>query len=319
MLTKQEKEFIRTNYKTMTGKDMAQVLNIKAHQVCYYIRTEVDSANVKRRNKKTQFSDKDIMYIKENYAKLSYKDIADKLGYTEKQIRGKINNLGLFKKRKFNDSYFHSIDTPIKAYFLGFIFADGWIIDKSQSSTYELGIELNSVDRYVLERLNNELGSVHNIKHYGTKNRIILGNTAHCKESDVLRIYSKKIVKDLEFQGVVPNKTKSKIHPTVSKKFFYDFLRGYIDGDGCWYTNKNLLDMHITCSLPQPLEYVQSQLKKDGINSSIYKIKEKKYRLMCYNRESILLLITKLYYSDDIFCLHRKHEKVKKYILGLTA
>lgn len=32
-------------------------------------------------------------------------------------------------RKKFNEDYFELIDTPEKAYFLGFIFADGCLID----------------------------------------------------------------------------------------------------------------------------------------------------------------------------------------------
>ena len=41
--------------------------------------------------------------MKNNYSTMSYKEIAEQIGFSERQVRGKINNMGLKKLRKFND------------------------------------------------------------------------------------------------------------------------------------------------------------------------------------------------------------------------
>lgn len=98
---------------------------------------------------KSIFTKEDIDFIKQNYSSLTYKEIGNKLGFTERQIRGKANNMGLTKLRTFNKHYFHKIDTSNKAYYVGLLFADGWIINNPKARTYECSIELQSQDRYI--------------------------------------------------------------------------------------------------------------------------------------------------------------------------
>lgn len=58
---------------------------------------------------KSIFSKEQNKYLQENYDKKSYKEIAEILGFTERQIRGRINNMGLSKTRKFDKSYFDKL------------------------------------------------------------------------------------------------------------------------------------------------------------------------------------------------------------------
>lgn len=268
---------------------------------------------------KSIFNEQQINFMKENYLTMSYKDIANILGFTERQVRGKLNNMGLTKLRKINDHYFDEIDTSLKAYFLGFIFADGWLVNNPINRNYELGMELQSEDRYILERLNKELGCQNIIYHSKPTERIIDGQLAHKGHSDYIRIYSKNIVQGLMSHGVVPNKTQKDIYPIISDEFFFDFLRGYIDGDGCFYINKNHINMHITCSSKTILEYLKKCLEYYDIGTYIYHEKDRKFRLVCCNDNSIKELVNRLYYSDDLFYLQRKYKKIKTLINGFAA
>lgn len=102
--------------------------------------------------------------------------------------------------------------------------------------------------------------------------------------------------------------------------YFLIFLRGYIDGDGCFYiSKKGNLNMNITCSSDKPLLYIQKKLHLYDITSYVYKEKENKYKLMCTNKNSIIFLIDRLYYTDDLFCLKRKYEKINIYKSGSAA
>ena len=106
------------------------------------------------------FTDEQEKFMIENYLTMSYKEIGEKLGFTERQIRGRLNNMGYTKVRKINDHYFDVIDTPLKAYLLGFIYADGWICHNEKTRNYEFGIELQASDKYILEKINTELGGL---------------------------------------------------------------------------------------------------------------------------------------------------------------
>lgn len=268
---------------------------------------------------KTIFTEEHINFMKENYTNMSYLEIANTLGFTERQVRGKINNMGLTKLRKINDNYFNKIDTPLKAYLLGFIYADGWISYNINNRTYEFGMELQSQDKYVLDCINNEIGGNNHIKHYDSKEITINGVNSIRGEMDRLRIFSKNIVFDLERHGIVKNKTKSNIYPIVNENLFFDFLRGYIDGDGCYYINNGNINVQITCSSEVPLIYIQDVLDKHQIKSSVYRESDKKYRLMCYDKNSVNNLVNCLYYADGLFCLERKYNKIKTLINGFAT
>lgn len=51
-------------------------------------------------------------FIRSNYQTMKYTTIANSLGFSERQVRGWINNHCDTKLRKFNSSYFEVIDTP---------------------------------------------------------------------------------------------------------------------------------------------------------------------------------------------------------------
>lgn len=318
-MNKEQKNFILNNYKIIEHKEICKILDIKSYQLNYFLRqNNLNDKKIRDYSTWAKFTDEDIDFIKENYLKMTYSEIGKELGFTERQIRGKINNMHLPKNRKINDDYFDEINTPLKAYFLGFIFADGWICANENPRNYEFGMELQSQDKYILEKLNEELGSQNIIYHSDPKIVDIKGQIAHSNHTDYIRVYSKHLVLGLKNNGIETNKTKKDIFPIVSNELFFDFLRGYIDGDGCYYTNKRNTYMHITCASTYPLNYIHEKLLKFNIKTSIYTEHENKHRLMCTNNDSMKLLINHLYYEDDLFCLKRKYEKIK-HLIGFAA
>lgn len=265
------------------------------------------------------FSNEQEKYIRDNYLIMNYRDIGDQLGFTERQIRGWINHNCPKKNRTINDYYFDDIDTPLKAYLLGYIYADGWVVYDVTTSTYELGMQLQSQDKYILDKINDELGGINEIYHLNPKEKVIKGTHTKSGNMDYLRVYSKHLVEALIKHGIVQNKTKSNTFPVVQQDLFFDFLRGYIDGDGCYYKDKRENTfMHITCSSIQPLLYIQSILLTYDIQTTIYSENESKHRLMCHNIANMKRLVDHLYYEDGLFCLQRKYEKIK-HLLGFAA
>ena len=320
VFTKEQEEFMLNNYLKMSNKKLTEYFNdknITIGKVQYWLSKNNLKREVSYKNNPI-FSNSDISFIKQNYDKMTYSEIADQLGFKEKQVRSKAENLGLTKTRKINDHYFDIIDNSNKAYFLGFIFADGWIINNPQKRNYEFGMELQSSDDYILYKLNNELGGLNYITKKDECYKMILGKKCHSQKMSKLRIYSKNIVKGLLSNGIETNKTQKDVCPTVNDMFFADFIRGYIDGDGCYWKYKNHYYMHITCASEKVLLYIQKRLLMFNINTKLYKENDKKYRLMCINIDDMKKLISFIYYDSNILYLTRKYEKVK-YYLGFAA
>lgn len=257
-------------------------------------------------------------FIRDNYKTKTYKEIGELLGgFTSKQVRTWASSNGLRKNRIINSDYFQEINTPLKAYLLGFIYADGWIVANYDTHNFEFAMELQSEDKYVLDKINSELGGTCMMVHSNPYEHEICGIKTISNHRDCIRVFSKQLVLDLINHGIETNKTQKDIFPIVSNDLFFDWLRGYIDGDGCFYKYKKYIYLSITCSNDTPLKYIRTKLSKYKITTSIYKEKEKKYRLMCTDTQSMSILVNYLYY-DNVFCLKRKYEKVKQ-LLGLVA
>jgi len=127
-------------------------------------------------------------------------------------------------KRKYDidQDYFKQIDSQEKAYFLGFLYADGNLSKRG----YAIKIELHPQDRNILEKLS--------IIVYGF---VKLG-VDHREKEDYLYLafYSKKIHGDLIKLGCMPDKSRKIAFPSfdiVPDHLMSHFIRGYMDGDGC--------------------------------------------------------------------------------------
>lgn len=131
------------------------------------------------------------------------------------------------KRRKYdvNDDYFEIIDTEHKAYWLGFMYADGYILSDRDT----IGISLSVKDITHIEKFKRDVSSQSPIKTYIQRSGY-KENTLYSR----LLIRSKKMKEDLIKHGVFKKKTNTLKFPKwLDKKLFPHFIRGYFDGDGC--------------------------------------------------------------------------------------
>jgi len=138
-------------------------------------------------------------------------------------------------KYSANHNYFNTIDTANKAYFLGFLYADGCILNHNKSCNLCISISLTVTDGYILEKFKKELEftgevrlkpcSQHNYKSTWIK-----------RDQKILSVTSGKLCDDLIKLGCVPCKSLILKFPTndqVPKNLMRHFIRGLFDGDGC--------------------------------------------------------------------------------------
>jgi len=141
---------------------------------------------------------------------------------------------------QLDESYFEIINTEEKAYDFGWICADGGV---DKYPTYCLQIGIAQKDKHMLVEFLNRIKSNYKIRDFFGKDKS--GNKNVPKSS--ICIYSKKMVLDLEAKGCcnVYNesiKTYNLKWPTsdiVPPHLMIHFFRGYSDGDGSFYLNKN--------------------------------------------------------------------------------
>lgn len=182
----------------------------------------------------------------------------------------------LHRKYNLNEHYFDVIDTPNKAYILGFLYADGNNgLDKSTIS-----ICLQEEDKEILERMRIELDSEKPLVFLDKSNKHDLGYTY--KNQYGLYMFSKHMCNMLCEKGVVPNKSLIATFPNfLSNKLLPHFIRGVYDGDGSVYrtikNNKN----HAVCVTITATELFCEELKR--ICKEQLNIEAKIYDASCHN------------------------------------
>ena len=215
-------------------------------------------------------------------------------------------------KFKCNENYFSSIDTEDKAYWLGFLYADGYIRDKRKHSNYSWGLTLTESDKEHLVKLNNCIESDYDIKTYRHK-KGSYNSKPYCK----LLISSPKMAKDLIKYGVKVQKTEIIEFPYfLEEGLVRHFIRGYIDGDGCitYHFNKNntITTKIGICGTKELLEGIKKYFKIEHLKLQQKRsIKERgvnNYSLEIGGNKQVLKILDHLY-GDSTIYLDRKYEK----------
>lgn len=124
------------------------------------------------------------------------------------------------RKYSFDSSFFSDINTEEKAYWLGFIVADGYLMEDG------LRIALSTKDINHLEEFKKAIKSDHPISITASNGFDV--ETSVC----VIAIYSTEIVKQLNKLGLTNNKTFDAKFPILKPELIHHFARGFFDGDG---------------------------------------------------------------------------------------
>jgi hypothetical protein len=138
---------------------------------------------------------------------------------------------GGHNRKQVNESFFSQWSSEM-AYVLGFIFADGWILNAQNSSRTNY-LSLQSSDKSLIDSIRKTMESKHRLQERKASISEIFGKKYNQAPSYRLRIGSRIMYRDLIVKGVTSNKSLDMSLPSVPEKFFPFFLRGYFDGDGC--------------------------------------------------------------------------------------
>lgn len=210
---------------------------------------------------------------------------------------------------KYNEKFFKKIDTPQKAYWLGFLYADGCVLNQKKSKILE--ISLSKVDKGHLQKFLNDLESNIQIREKKVK--------LNEKEYDVCRISvcSTYLCDCLIELGCTPRKSLTLEFPKnkVPNDLINYFILGYFDGDGCFSptkdTNTATLSFIGTYNF---LIGILNVFKDKGLVNKHTKIHKKgnAYTIYLYDKENIKRILSYLYGNKEIY-LERKYIKVKNF------
>ena len=201
---------------------------------------------------------------------------------------------------------FETIDTEEKAYWLGFLYADGSV--GSNEAKIELG--LAEQDLHQIEKFRDFIGIQNKISYRkNTKSYRFSFRSKSCKE-------------DLIKQGCVPKKSLVLQFPTkeqVPDKFLKDFIRGYFDGDG-WFTNtESCFQVGIVSTedfILGLLERMQELLPNLKYDSALYQNHKgnnvtKKYYFNSF--KDVYIFLNWIYTNAQVY-LDRKYEHYQDFL-----
>lgn len=215
---------------------------------------------------------------------------------------------------KFNQDYFEVIDSERKAYWLGFIMADGGIIEKvgvkGTITGKTLSVEIKKDDDYLLKELVKDLEADKKVKYcYSEKQR---GEFKKPKHNAYIRFGSRKMCDDLEKYGIVPRKSLITNNiPDIPKEYIRHYIRGFFDGDGSVNVHKKW-DV-LTCvfyGTTETLEILQAQLMNDLDFKERVIVKQKNHNVSLYafgSQEDVRAFYKYIYEGATIY-LKRKKE-----------
>lgn len=192
------------------------------------------------------------------------------------------------KRWQTNREFFSSIDTPEKAYILGFVIADGHVDSKGR-----VDISVKEEDRYHLQRMSDIVGCDAPLKtSYNSYDRSPRARIAWC---------GKRLVEDLNALGVQHDKSYTAVYPCIREDLEQHLIRGIWDGDG--YIGKYQFDL------------IGTPATLDGVSDAVYRHtgcslrrsmrgKDRSYHYLHGTRRDTEAL--HWMYSNSDLCLERK-------------
>lgn len=226
------------------------------------------------------------------------------------------NNIRIRKHEEYNyriyplnENCLDQIDSEIKAYFLGFFFADGcnYYDHYLKNIKYKIRIQIQSNDDYLLDIFNKHL-------FYTTKPILKIKN----KNQSVFELQSKILSTRLYELGAISKKTYNLSFPIIEEKYYHHFIRGYFDGDGFIsdypYKKQGRQRMSIV-GCKDIIKYIQDIfINNIGLNpNKLMKNNKQEYlRILEYGGDKNMIKIYNYLYKDSTIFLERKKQRFEK-------
>lgn len=241
----------------------------------------------------------DEMYRLFSEEKMPINKIGKKFGISGQTVSRRLEeNFGItdFTNNKYiyNEYYFNEIDDHDKAYWLGFIFGDGYINEDRNL----LVIKLGGIDESHLYKFKECMQAENPVKieyHNITGNKLVK-----------IEFAGKQLISDLQKLGVF-KKTDRKNIPDIDKKFIPDFIRGLFDADGG--IEKKRLNL---CGSYEICKFVQDTLIKEcGASHTKIHFHDNTYRVyFSVNRLNVIRYLYPVNINKNIY-LDRKYKRAR--------
>lgn len=237
------------------------------------------------------------------------KELANMVDLDRETLTNLINEFGWKRNnhnrvnKRIQSNYFSCIDTPEKAYWLGFLFTDGCVDHYRDLNRVRLQLQLT--DKHILERFKENLC---------LDCKIIIDerpNSICCS----VEFTDAQIVSDLEKYNIIPNKTYKINHipyEFIPCEYLKDFARGLFDGDGNLYVNGNDVTFGFTSYCKECVEdfktiinlIINNKTESTPFFTSAWHINWR-------GRQQVYQILTRLYENSTIH-LNRKFQRYQQ-------
>ena len=234
-------------------------------------------------------------------------EISKNLGVGKTSIISILDHYGIKKRPKgyrnnrrtytLEEDFFDNIDCEAKAYWLGFLSADGHLVE-NQGITVALSVR----DCFHIAKLLDALGSNTPIKH----NQKL--------KSARVDIWSKKMSQSLYQLGFRHDKSVTQTFPEITKEHQRHFIRGLLDGDGSIKRSWRKRDAKFQHTvLFSGTQMTMTRLKdilcaELGVNSVKIQTRNKLFVLEWSGKIQCQRILNWLY-QDSVSWLDRKHQR----------
>lgn len=199
---------------------------------------------------------------------------------------------------QYDDSVFESIDTPHKAYVLGLIVSDGYVVEGPKRYVVNLG----STDREIPEAFRELVGL--NRPLY-----VIVPDAKKRLQTEYrISICSQKLVGDIVALGVRQRKSLKETSPLAcDDPLAHHFVRGVFDGDGCVMMYRGQARFSIVGS-EEMCRFVARFFEARGLPNINVRHRQNGLWLVQTCGNNIVPAIGKILYQDATHWLMRKRE-----------
>jgi hypothetical protein len=199
--------------------------------------------------------------------------------------------------------WFKTINSEEKAYWLGFLCADGCVLKNEKQVTFNLS-----------EKDGNHLQKLADIFERNTVQYFVDDKRTEKRYYHRrLALNSIHMVKDLLSKGIYPKKSlvlTDEVFNHIPQEYLKDFIRGYFDGDGCISFVPKSYETRISiCGTDSFLRRMNSILETEcGIRISRIIQQDKIHKLEFGNIPNVIKFREWMYTNATVF-LERKREK----------
>lgn len=260
------------------------------------------------------------LYLEEG---LTCPQIGRRFGTDQSVIYSTLRRLGVtcrpkgIDRRQYDmrEDFFSIIDTEVKAYYLGLIYADGSVRHGGVKNrvAHVMNLSLHEEDGYMVESLRDAIYPNRDKPLTTIRNQVRLGAC------------SKRMVQDLYRLGCVENKTFNLSFPTsdqVPSHLIHHFIRGYFDGDGTitWNTKVNHIQAQFNIiGTPELCDGFVRLVSTLGLPMRISTPKHSpRVRYATASKQSTLYRLYHYMYRDATIYLTRKRLKYERLLVRMN-